>query len=29
MPNIKVVNMAGQEVGELELSAKVFGASVN
>ena len=29
MPNIKVVNMAGQEVGELELSAKVFGANVN
>ena len=29
MPNIKVVDMAGKEVGELELSAKVFGASVN
>ena len=29
MPNIKVVNMAGKEVGELALSAKVFGASVN
>ena len=29
MPNIKVVNMAGQEVGALELSKKVFGAAVN
>ena len=29
MPNIKVVNMAGQEVGALELSKKVFGAVVN
>ena len=29
MPNIKVVNMAGQEVGALELSKKVFGATVN
>ena len=29
MPNIKVVDMAGKEVGELELSAKVFGATVN
>ena len=29
MPNIKVVNMAGKEVGELTLSEKVFGASVN
>ena len=29
MPNIKVVNMAGQEVGALELSNKVFGAAVN
>ena len=29
MPNIKVVNMAGKEVGALELSNKVFGASVN
>ena len=29
MPNIKVVNMAGQEVGALELSSKVFGATVN
>ena len=29
MPNIKIVNMAGQEVGALELSSKVFGASVN
>ena len=29
MPNIKIVNMAGQEVGALELSSKVFGATVN
>ena len=29
MPNIKVVDMAGKEVGELSLSDKVFGASVN
>ena len=29
MPNIKVVNMAGKEVGALELSKKVFGAAVN
>ena len=29
MPNIKVVDMAGKEVGALELSNKVFGASVN
>ena len=29
MPNIKVVNMAGQEVGAIELSKKVFGAAVN
>ena len=29
MPNIKVVDMAGKEVGALELSSKVFGASVN
>ena len=29
MPNIKIVNMAGQEVGALELSKKVFGAAVN
>ena len=29
MPNIKVVDMAGKEVGELTLSEKVFGASVN
>ena len=29
MPNIKVVDMAGKEVGELELSAKIFGATVN
>ena len=26
MPNIKVVNMAGKEVGELALSERVFGA---
>ncbi|MBQ2876336.1 MAG: 50S ribosomal protein L4 [Clostridia bacterium] len=29
MPSIKVVNMAGKEVGELALSEKVFGAEVN
>ena len=29
MPNIKVVDMAGKEVGQLTLSEKVFGASVN
>ncbi|MBE6635970.1 MAG: 50S ribosomal protein L4 [Ruminococcaceae bacterium] len=29
MPSIKVVNMAAQEVGEITLSEKVFGASVN
>ena len=29
MPNMKVVNMAGKEVGTIELSAKVFGAKVN
>ena len=29
MPNMKVVNMAGQVVGEIALSDKVFGADVN
>jgi len=29
MPTIKVLNMAGAEVGALELSEKVFGAEVN
>ncbi len=29
MPNIKVVDMAGKEVGAIELSDKVFGANVN
>ena len=29
MPNIKVVDMLGKEVGELTLSDKVFGAAVN
>ena len=29
MPNIKVIDMAGKEVGEMTLSDKVFGASVN
>ena len=29
MPNIKVVNMAGQEVGEMSLSKVIFGAEVN
>ena len=29
MPNIKVLNMAGQEVGEIALSDAIFGAEVN
>ena len=29
MPNMKVVNMAGKEVGEIALSDKLFGAEVN
>ena len=29
MPNMKVVNMAGKEVGAIELSEKVFGRKVN
>ena len=29
MPEIKVVNMAGAEVGKMDLSDKVFGAEVN
>ena len=29
MPNMKVVNMAGKEVGAIELSEKVFGGKVN
>ena len=29
MPEIKVVNMAGKEVGKMTLSDKVFGAEVN
>ena len=29
MPNMKVVDMAGKEVGEITLSDKVFGAEVN
>ncbi len=29
MPNIKVVNMAGKEVGEMSLSDTVFGAEAN
>ncbi len=29
MPNVKVLNMAGKEVGEMTLSEKVFGAEVN
>ena len=29
MPNMKVVNMAGKEVGTIELSEKIFGAKVN
>lgn len=29
MPNVKVVNMAGKEVGEMTLSDVIFGAEVN
>ncbi|MBQ8583597.1 MAG: 50S ribosomal protein L4, partial [Clostridia bacterium] len=29
MPNMKVVDMAGKEVGEIALSEKVFGREVN
>ena len=29
MPNMKVVNMAGKEVGTIELSDMIFGASIN
>ena len=29
MPNVKVVDMAGKEVGEIELSDVIFGADVN
>ena len=29
MPNVKVVNMSGAEVGEITLSDKLFGAKVN
>ena len=29
MPNVKVVNMKGAEVGTIDLSEKVFGAEVN
>ena len=29
MPNVKVVDMAGKEVGEISLPEKVFGAEVN
>ena len=29
MPNLKVVNMAGNEVGTIELSDEVFGAEIN
>lgn len=29
MPQVKVLNMAGKEVGELAMSEKVFGAEVN
>ena len=29
MPNMKVVDMAGKEVGEITLSEKLFGAEVN
>ena len=29
MPNVKVFNMAGQEVGSMELAERVFGAEIN
>ena len=29
MPNVKVVDMAGKEVGEIALSDVIFGADVN
>ena len=29
MPDIKVLNMAGEEVGSVSLSEKIFGAEVN
>ena len=29
MPNVKILNMQGAEVGEIALSDKVFGAEVN
>ena len=29
MPNVKVFNMAGQEVGSMELAESVFGAEIN
>ena len=29
MPNIKVVNMKGENVGEMNLSDAVFGVEVN
>ena len=29
MPTMKVMDMAGKEVGSIELSEKVFGAEVN
>ena len=29
MPNVKVLNMEGKEVGEIGLSEKIFGAEVN
>ena len=29
MPNVKVLNMAGQEVGSMELAESVFGAEIN
>ena len=29
MPTMKVMDMAGKEVGSIELSDKVFGAEVN
>ncbi|MBP5269465.1 MAG: 50S ribosomal protein L4, partial [Clostridia bacterium] len=29
MPNVKVYDMTGKEVGEISLSEKIFGAEVN
>ena len=29
MPEVKVLSMAGKEVGKMDLSDKIFGAEVN